>query len=53
MSTGTLHWWRSNTTGTFRRDDDVTDLAGYLREYQPGGYCVARVNEVSATGAAA
>ncbi|MDG4782986.1 hypothetical protein O7614_25300 [Micromonospora sp. WMMD961] len=35
-----------DTTGTFWRGDNFTDLADYLREYQPGGYPVARVREM-------
>ncbi|MGC5051091.1 hypothetical protein ACLQ2S_06540 [Micromonospora sp. DT48] len=35
-----------DTTGKFWRGDDFTDLADYLREYQPGGYPVAQVEEL-------
>lgn len=33
-------------SGEFWRGEDFTDLADYLREFEPGGYPVARIKEM-------
>lgn len=38
-----------DTSGQFWRGEDTNDLAEYLREFQAGGYPVARVNELACT----
>lgn len=36
-----------DTSGQFWRGNDFNDLAEYVREFQAGGYSVARVNELA------